>query len=173
MKHTIVALLGGLFFVTSPASADHPLYIQVPAVLDATAPIPPAVKNECGIEMLLGNHVFAAVGRRDSAVKLASSQAQAGESRYLQLTVLSVHGFGGGAWSGPKSMTIRADLKQGESTVRSTVLSRSSTGGAFAAFKGTCEILDRAAIALGKDVAKWVAQSDGAPSNPDTAASAP
>lgn len=173
MKHLAATLAAGLAIAASPALADEPLYVQVPATLDASAPIPPAVKSECGVDMLLGNHVFSAIGRRDSGTQLAPSQAQAGNGRFLQLTVLSVHGFGGGAWSGAKSMTIRADLKQGASLVRSTVLSRSSSGGAFAAFKGTCEILDRVATALGKDVAKWVALPDGPPSGPDIAASAP
>lgn len=57
--------------------------------------------------------------------------------------------------------------------LRSTVLSRSSTGGAFSAFKGTCEILDRVAVALGKDVAKWVSQPTGAPQGDEPVAAIP
>lgn len=173
MKRIILPLACALAFTTLPTFAKEPLFVQVPAAFDPSAPIPAAVKNECAVDMLLGNHALSAVGKSGFPAQSATSQEQAGKDKFVQLTVLSVHGFGGGAWSGAKSMAVRADLKQGSSTLRSTVLSRSSTGGAFSAFKGTCEILDRVAVALGKDVAKWVSQPTGAPQGDEPVAAIP
>ncbi len=55
-------------------------------------------------------------------------------------------------------MTIRAEMLKGGAVVGTTVLTRSSSGGVFGGFKGTCSILDRVAGALGKDVAVWLAR---------------
>lgn len=159
----IIFSLATLLATACPALADEPLFVQVPAAVDPAAPIPAAVRSECAIDMLLGNHALSALGKSGLTPQSATSQEQAGDNKFVQITVLSVHGFGGGGWSGPKSMTVRADIKQGQTTLKSTVLSRSSTGGAFSAFKGTCEILGRVATALGKDVAKWVSQPAGSP----------
>jgi hypothetical protein len=51
--------------------------------------------------------------------------------------------------------------------VAQTTLSRDSTGGAFGGYNGSCNVLRRCAIVLGKDIAGWVrnnpAQSPAAP----------
>lgn len=164
MKCISLALATALAFASTSTFAEEPLFVQVPAAMDPAAPIPAAVRNECAVDMLLGNHALSSMGKNGFATQSATNQEQAGNNKFVQLTVLSVHGFGGGGWSGSKSMTIRADIKQGPSTLKSTVLSRSSTGGAFSAFKGTCEILGRVTAALGKDVAKWVSLPAGSSS---------
>jgi hypothetical protein len=145
--------------------AGEPLFLQVPVLIDPSAPIPMAVKAECGVDMLLGNYALSAIGRREGSLLSVAKPEQAGADKLVQLTILSVHGFGGGAWSGPKSMNIRADLKKGGTTVATTVLSRSSRGGVFGGMSGTCAILDRVAAALGKDVATWLAR--GAAARPE------
>lgn len=165
MKISILTISAIIAITALPAVANESLFIQIPATIDPAAPIPPAVRNECAVDMLVGNYALSEIGRSGFSTQSLSSQEQAGNNKFVQLTVLSVHGFGGGAWSGSKSMSVRADLKQGTSTIASTVLSRSSTGGAFATFKGTCEILDRVSKAIGKDVAKWIAHPPTASSS--------
>lgn len=155
-----------------PAFAAETLSVQVPAGVDPAAPIPTAVKNECGLEMLLGNYALSAMARNGVAAQAALNQEKSGSNKYVQLTVLSVHGFGGGSWSGSKSMSIRVDVKQGDAIVGTTVLSRSSGGGFLGGFKGTCTILDRVAKALGNDVGRWVARSSASTSTGQPAAAA-
>jgi len=66
-------------------------------------------------------------------------------------------GVGGGAWSGPKAITVNADLLDASGKViRHTKINRWSMGGMFGGFKGTCSILDRSAAAIGKDLSRWV-----------------
>ena len=158
MKYLSAALM--VFVLATPfaASANERLFLQIPAILDPSAPIPSAVKNECGLEMLLGNYALSAIDQRIGSVQSVSAPEQAGINKIVQLTIISVHGAGGGAWSGSKSMSIRADIRKGGTIVDSTVLSRSSRGGAFGGFKGTCEILDRVVKVLGKDVAVWLSR---------------
>jgi hypothetical protein len=166
MKHSYLCAIAFSAALVTPlsVSAGEPLLLQVPAILDPSAPIPTAVKNECGLEMLLGNHTLAAIGRRDGSVRSITGPEQAGADKFVQLTILAAYGVGGGNWSGPKSMSIRADLKKGEATIASTVFTRAS-GNPLAGFSGTCAILNRVATVLGKDVAGWLAR--GATARPD------
>jgi hypothetical protein len=158
MKYLSFVLLISALALSLTASANEPLFLQVPAKLDPSAPIPDAVRNECALEMLLGNYAQSAIDRRIGSVQSVTATEQAGVEKIIQLTIISVHGFGGGAWSGSKSMSIRADIKKEGVTVGSNVFTRSSRGGAFGGFSGTCAILERVAVALGKDVAAWLSR---------------
>lgn len=174
MKHLSFAHLISALAIPLAASANEPLFLQVPAMLDPSAPIPTAVRNECALEMLLGNYALSAIDRRIGSVQSVTAPEQAGIDKIVQLTIISVHGFGGGAWSGSKSMSVRADIKKGGATVGSTVFTRSSRGGAFGGFSGTCAILDRVAGALGKDVAAWLSRGLAArPSESDSKVAEP
>jgi hypothetical protein len=150
--------------------AKENYFLQLPVAVDPATPIPEAVKNECAVEMLIGNYAFAEIGKRAGSVQTITEPAQAGDGKTVQITILAVRGWGGGAWTGPKSMTIRVDLKNGETLAGTTVLRRNSGGGMFGGFSGTCAILERVAGALGKDVAVWLAR--GAQTAPASQAAA-
>ena len=159
MKHLSVALLISALATPLAAFANGPLFLQVPAMLDPSAPIPTAVRNECAVEMLLGNHALSAL-RRIGSVQSVVSPQQAGDGKVVQLTIIFVHGYGGGTWSGSKSMSVRADIIEGGVTVDSTVLVRSSRGGFMPT--GTCAVLGRISAALGKDLAVWLSRGSAA-----------
>ena len=156
-RHWLDLALGVAGMVlAATAHAEERFLVQVPAVYDSAAPVTDSVRRECAIESVIGNHVFMQV----SAAFPKSLQIQApgkdDREKYLMLTVLAVQGVGGGAWSGGKSITIRADLLQEGKTVSTKVLSRGSRGGAFGGFSGTCQIMERIAGALGRDTAAWL-----------------
>ncbi|MCL2643938.1 MAG: hypothetical protein FWD51_00575, partial [Betaproteobacteria bacterium] len=119
--------------------------------------------NECSLEMLLGNYALSEIEKRVGPVQSVSAPEQAGTDKLVQLTIISVFGPGGGAWSGRKSMSIRVDISKGGAAVGSTVLSRSTGGG-----MGTCAMLGRTAKALGKDTAVWLSRGSTAPSQSDS-----
>jgi len=152
MKHLSAVLIISILATPLAASANERLFLQVPAILDPSAPIPTAVKKECSLELLLGNYALSAINQRIGSVQSVSAPEQAGINKIVQLTIISAHGHGGGGWSGPKSASIRVDISKEGTIVGSTVLTRSSRGGAFRGFTGTCAIFDRIARALGKDV---------------------
>lgn len=156
MKKSSFLFFGLVALASLPTFASEPFFVQVPAMLDPAAPIADSVKRECGIELLVGNHVFQKVSDHFGEASPISDLDKAGANRLLQLSVLSVQGVGGGSWSGPKAITIRAQLSQTGKTTQTTVLRRKSSGGAFGGMSGTCSIMERIAIALGKDVATWL-----------------
>ncbi|MFL6659440.1 MAG: hypothetical protein ACJ8GW_15285 [Massilia sp.] len=147
--------------VTHFASAAEPVFLLLPVLEAPTATIPNAVRKECSLFSYIGDTTLAAMQKQDPSVLAISKADEAGAAKALRLTVLFVRGYGGGAWSGDKVVGLRADLLQGAATVSSKAFVRSSSGGFFGGFKGTCTILERDALALARDVAKWLGQ--GAP----------
>jgi hypothetical protein len=76
--------------------------------------------------------------------------------RILELKITEVHAPGGGAFSGPKWMTVEGVLRDNGREVGSFTASRYSGGGVFGAYKGTCAIVGRCAKSIGKDIASWL-----------------
>jgi len=160
MKYLPVIALSLALAMPVAASANERLFLQIPAMLDPSAPIPAAVRDECSLEMLVGNYALSAINQRIGFVQSVSAPEQAGNDKLVRLTIIFVHGYGGGTWSGSKSVRVRADIIVGGATVDSTVLARSSRGGLMPA--GTCAVLDRIAAALGKDLAVWLSRGSAA-----------
>jgi len=152
-------LLSGIvaLCISQASNADERIAVVVPAVLGPDAPIGEAVKRECAVESHIGNQVFQRVSEKFPGAGEIRSPGQAEpESFILNVTILSVLGAGGGGWSGSKSISIRAEVSQNAKVVATTVLNRQSGGGVFGGVSGTCAIMDRIAVALGRDVAAWL-----------------
>ena len=146
-----LGVLSLLIFAIAAQAAD--VGILKSAHYDKDAAVPAAVKAECDLETKIPNYVFAQAKGEIQGLTFADKP---GAGRTLSMTIKSVAGAGGGAWSGPKQVTIEGKLMEQKKVVGSFVATRFSGGGAFGAYKGTCKILDRCAKALGKDVAGWL-----------------
>jgi len=108
-----------------------------------------AVRNECQ----LGEKVSTFL------VQFASNVAVSGDpkvGRYLRMEITEVVATGGGAWSGPKWMTVKGTLLEDDKAIASFRAKRFSTGGAFGGFKGTCAIIGRCTKAIAEDIAEWL-----------------
>ena len=157
MRNMLLFLSGALAIAVAPVlHADDKLFVQVPALLDSNAPIAEAVKRDCRVEALVGDQVFLRVKERFPGAEQISDSGKSRPDRTLKVTIVGVLGAGGGAWSGSKAITIRAEVVQNAKTIANTTLTRQSGGGAFGGLKGTCSIMERIAVTLGKDVAAWV-----------------
>lgn len=132
-----------LLAVCASAHADG-VTLVTPVTYAAEAPVVTKVRQECQLENRLATDINAA---------LANTTTPNGEA--VRVTILDVMGVGGGAWSGPKSISLRVELMKDGKVERSTRLTRTTGGGAFGGFKGTCAILERDSAVLGKDVARW------------------
>lgn len=157
MKIKACLLLLSFWGVTQHAHALERVLVQSPAVFDPQAPIVGKVKEECAVDSLLGNHVLQQVGLRYPGTLTVADATVTELDRVLHLTILSVTGIGGGGWTGPKSVTVRVDLKQNGRVLGSTVLKRASRGGAFGGMIGTCAIIEKCTEAIAKDLGKWLA----------------
>jgi hypothetical protein len=174
-RHCLNSVLGavGLFLITASHSGER-ILVQVPAAYDSGAPVVDAVRRECGIESMVGNHVFRQVSARFPMSLQIQKPGAVDNEKYLMLTILAVQGVGGGSWSGSKSITIRADLLQNGKPIATKVLNRGSRGGAFGGMSGTCPIMERIAGALGRDTVGWLQTlASGAPDASPTSESQP
>ena len=156
MRHLVRIFVATLVFTWSVSS------IAEDVVYNIVSPIPYAddsgatanVKEECALDTRLPEFIEKAAGRRIDVV-IGPAPEEGAEGTFLYMEITHVLGFGGGAWSGPKSVTATGELVQNGEVIGSFTSSRYSTGGAFGGFKGTCSILGRCIQAMGKDIAKW------------------
>lgn len=135
--------------LASPAAAGTQVARKISYGRDSGAT--EAVKGQCHLESRVPEFVkqFAA------DVELVDS-LNTKRGRALDLSITEVHAPGGGAFSGPKWMTVYGKLYDRGKLVGSFRAKRFSTGGVFNTFKGTCSILGRCAKAIGMDVGKWL-----------------
>lgn len=123
----------------------------------AESGVPDKVKSECVIDAQLPQYLESfsaasdiAISRKDGAV---SSKDR---GKVLAMEFSQVTGSGGGAWSGAKVVAVTGDLFENGKKIGSFKARRTSGGGMWGAYKGTCSILDRCVKALGKDISIWL-----------------
>jgi hypothetical protein len=136
-------------FLALAATAAEPVGIPKVVPFAESMDVPEAVRNECQ----LGEKVSSFLAEYAPDAKVSEDTKQ---GRYLRMTISEVTAFGGGAWSGPKWMTVTGTLVQDDKPVASFRAKRYSTGGAFGGFKGTCSIIGRCTKAIAQDIAEWL-----------------
>ncbi|MFC5474723.1 hypothetical protein [Paraherbaspirillum soli] len=150
-------VIGMLTYGASTLAAGNTL-LETPVTYHPDAGVVESVKNECHIEDMLARRVGPVLAKLNKTGDgtIATGTKTAGAD-LLRLQITHVLGVGGGAWSGPKAITVTADLLDEHGKVtRHTKINRWSMGGMWGGFKGTCSILDRSAVAIGKDLGRWV-----------------
>jgi hypothetical protein len=150
------ALLIPVFCAPLACLAEGILNLQDYALYDKSVSVPPAVQAECGLEGKIVGYVQSSARGFDKIV-LVPDATKAGAGKSLVMKIAGISGVGGGAWSGPKNLTIEGTLRENGQVTGTFRATRFSGGGAFGAYKGTCAILDRCAKTLGTDVATWLA----------------
>ena len=134
-----------LLLVAGSAWADGVMLLK-PVAYSEESSVTPKVREACKIEQRLAIDVGDAMG--------GTTESTAG--RVVRVSIIDVMGVGGGAWSGPKAISLRVELLKDGKVERTTRLTRTTSGGPLGGFKGTCAMLERDSGVLGKDVAKWV-----------------
>lgn len=150
-------LLTILLAYASTTQAVTATRLEVPVTYHPNAGVVESVKNECQIEDMLKTRVGGVLGKLNGTGNgMLETGADPAGDNVLRLKITHVLGVGGGAWSGPKAITLTAELLEDGKVVRQTKINRWSVGGVFGAFKGTCTILERSADAISKDLSRWV-----------------
>lgn len=157
--------------LSSPfAAAD--VVLNPPIAYAKDAGVHEKIRSDCHVEQLLE----AAIAPYLAKAKKVAGTTGSGAAE-LKVEITHVMGVGGGAWTGPKAITVDATLSADGKVLRQGKVNRWTTGGMWGGFKGTCSILDRSAKAIGKDLARWIRDenykltAEAAP--PSDAASAP
>ncbi|SDD46278.1 hypothetical protein SAMN05216345_109130 [Cupriavidus sp. YR651] len=147
----------GLCLSSASALAASQVVLETPVTYAAGAGVVEQVKTECHIEDILANRVGEVLRKRNKGgAATIEADANPNGAQVLRLKITHVLGIGGGAWTGPKAITVVAELLEDGKITRQTKVNRWSVGGFWGAFKGTCSILDRSAIFISKDMARWI-----------------
>ena len=151
MKNSMRLILS-LLVVACAATARAASIAVLPVTIDPASKMPDAVRRECRLDYQLQNNILTALHRYDSNAA-AATDAGAGAGPALKVTISYVLGVGGGAWTGPKVLAIKAEyLNDGKVDFVTKMHRRSSMGSMF---RGTCTLLDGASKGLGARIAKW------------------
>lgn len=156
LKPVLFLIAAILFSWSSDGAAEDAVYHVIsPVPFADSSGATGNVKAECRLESRLPQFI-AEAARRGVKVTVGPAPKEGAEGKFLYIEIVNVVGPGGGAWSGPKSVTVKGEVVENGETIGSFVASRYSTGGAFGGYKGTCSILGRCIKALGKDIAGWL-----------------
>jgi len=156
-KRLAVVLLAVIASVTAgTVLAEDKFLVQLPIKVEAAGANVDRIKVECNLDKVLANYVQAKVISQFPGSGTLEGDAPAG-AKVLRLTVVSVFGAGGGAYSGTKQMGVRADILADKKTLATTVKERQSMGGAAGLFGGgTCAAFNKLSEVLASDIAAWM-----------------
>jgi hypothetical protein len=138
-----------------PGAALGEALLVSPAASYGTA-IADKVKAECGLGETQTEAVLKHLGAAGIAAQAAGSDAVPAKGRFLQLRIESAISGGNGFVGHHKQVTTSARLFENGKEIAQTTQSRDSTGGMFGGYKGSCNVLRRCALVVGKDIAAWV-----------------
>lgn len=159
IRFSVVTLFAtlGLFIAGAATAEGGPIKVAREIPFAESSGVRDAVRNECKLQ----TKVTKFLAQFSTQVELVEDPS--GSPDRLELTISQVNAGGGGAWSGPKSMTVKGQLFQNGDPGPTFTASRYSGGGMFAGYKGTCSIVGRCAKTIGKDISKWLEDpTDGA-----------
>jgi hypothetical protein len=130
------ALLAAL--VSLPLAAAAEVKVPEKIAYDKNSAATDTVKKECALDTKIPQYVKSAAGANGKGT--------------LEMRITNVLAPGGGAWSGPKAVTVAGTLRDGGKVVGTFTARRQTTRGGY----GTCQMLERDAEALGKDIGGWL-----------------
>ena len=148
------ALCLGLFVSLAPCAGFAQALLVSPAASYGTG-IADNLK-QCGLSETQTESVLKQLAAAGVSAQAAPSDSVPATGRFLQLRIESAIS-GGNAFVGHrKQVTTSAHLFENGKEIAQTTQSRDSTGGFFGGYKGSCNVLRRCAIVVGKDIAAWV-----------------
>jgi hypothetical protein len=151
-KWSLSLMSVGLVFVGEASAAR--IQVQVPALVDRSAPVTDSVRKECYVGQLIGNQIFQKIREQNSDATQLARPEQAGSDPLLKLTVLEANGEGTPLMGNNKSITVRADLLLNGQVAATKEFTGDNSKVHFAV--NVCNTMERIADLLGKDIALWL-----------------
>lgn len=131
-------------------------------VIGKTAPysdsnkIQTAILNECRLPEIQADYLEKAMAAEGITVVKTDDPAKTEQGKVLLVEITDALSTGNAFIGHHKRVSIKGRLLDNGKEIGSFTGLRSSGGGAFAGFKGSCSVLDRCTQALAKDINRWL-----------------
>lgn len=145
-----------------PTGGGGALSIMKIAAYSPSARPTEAVRKECQLDTKLPNYISAYAKRHFDQVAFVDSVSPTTPGKVVTAKITYILAPGGGAYSGPKSLTMEGVVRDngkviGTFTARRQVFAHVRPGViVIGAGASTCGLMDKVAKELGKDVALWL-----------------
>lgn len=145
-----------------PTGGGGAVTIMKVAVYSPSARPTEAVRKECQLDTKVPNYIGSYAKRHFDQVAFADSVSPTTPGKVMTAKITHILAPGGGAYSGPKALSIEGVLRDngkviGTFTARRQVLAYVRPGVVvIGAGASTCGLMDKVAKELGKDVAQWL-----------------
>lgn len=138
-----------------PAFAEQaPIALKADIAFADSSLIETAILTDCQLPETQSKFLLEATSKMAVPLMLATPEVPA--TRVLEVEIVNAVAAGN-AWTGhSKQVTLKGRLLEGETVIGNFSAVRSSGGGMFAGFKGSCAVLHRCAKTLAEDIAKWL-----------------
>ena len=156
MKHLLYVIAAG---ITLSAQTAHAAEIRVndPVPFSESAIIADNIKAECTISATLLQALASNAAKHGNTTIAGAVGADSGAGRSFKLEFVEAQSAGNAFTGHFKSAAVRGVLFEDGAQVAAVTARRTTRGGAFAGFKGSCQVLDRTAEKMGEDLAEWLA----------------
>jgi len=165
--NTICRLAAGAIALalSAAALAGQPVALLTPVEYEAHAAVLHKTKDACKLDEIVQAALVDEYKKRSGPPAVMSAM----EGVVVHVTIVGSGGIGGGGWTGPKSLVVRAEeLKDGQ-LVRSRGFRSSGRDGLLGAFEGTCTILEGLSRKVAKDLVAWTGVETDAAFDKDVA----
>jgi hypothetical protein len=152
MKYLLSLFTASLAVLVPQAQAADEVRLLTPVTYAEGGDIPDAVKSDCRSDVKLQEQVAEALRRYNHVLDTTDTL----EGRVLRLTIMQIHANPGAAFTGPKSLSARAELLENGKVVNSTLLHSGALSIPMISFRSTCSILNKAMLKMAQRAATWV-----------------
>ena len=141
---------------TQAAVAGNVIYLSREAAYSDIRKVDKAVLSECRLPQLGAEAIENAA--RESGISIVRDQeaAKRMQGRTLQVEIVDVTNWGNPFIGHRKQVVIKGRMLDGGKEIGDFYGKRSSMGGMFAGFKGSCTVLERCLEALARDMTPWL-----------------
>ncbi|MCW4456320.1 hypothetical protein OK348_16165 [Flavobacterium sp. MXW15] len=162
MRHSMRAAVAALLCCALPSMAAE-IHAQDPVPYSESSIIAENIKAECRIGTQLASSLGRNAPAHGNTIVFGTEPDADANGRVLKLELVEAQSAGNAFMGHFKSAAVRGVLLQDGQQVATVTARRISRGGAFAGFKGSCDVLERTVNAIGSDLAAWLGNPvDGA-----------
>jgi len=142
--------------VQSAPVQGNVIYLGREAMYSDVNRIDRAIVTECQLPQQQAELIEIAARRAGLNIVRDEQAAKAGNGRVLQVEIVEAISSGNAFIGHRKMVVVKGRLFEDEKEIGSFQGRRSSMGGAFAGFKGSCAVLGRCLETLAQDITMWM-----------------